>query len=76
MCPTMAPRKTQLVIAEDNGAVVKILLKGRSHALRHLHRTHRIAVDWLFDLVKDNNIIAHLVSIKVQPADIFHKGCY
>ena len=38
--------KVPLIIMEDNEAVIKILLKGRSNALRHLHRTHRIHIDW------------------------------
>ena len=33
-----------MIICEDNEAVIKICLKGRSQALRHLHRTHRAAV--------------------------------
>ena len=37
----------QLIICEDNEAVIKLLLKGRSIALRHVGRTHRVAIDWL-----------------------------
>ena len=46
---TQAKNKTQMIICEDNGAVIKICLKGRSQALRHLHRTHRVAVDLIYD---------------------------
>ena len=35
-------QKTCLIIAEDNEAVIKLVKKARSMALRHLPRTHRI----------------------------------
>ena len=34
---------------EDNEAVIKMIIKGRSPTLRHVSRTHRVALDWLFD---------------------------
>ena len=35
---------TVLIIAKDNEAVIKIIKKARSMALRHLPRAHRIDV--------------------------------
>ena len=29
--------------------VIKIIIKGRSPTMRHVSRTHRVALDWLFD---------------------------
>ena len=37
--------RVPLLVMEDNEAAIKILLKGRSNAVRHLHRTHRINID-------------------------------
>ena len=37
--------KSQLCIFEDNEAVIKLILKGRSPAVRHVSRTQRVAVD-------------------------------
>ena len=34
---------------EDNEVVIKMIIKGRSPAMRHVSRTHRVALDWLFD---------------------------
>ena len=42
---------TQLCIFEDNEAVIKMIMKGRSPNLRHVSRTHRVALDWLFDII-------------------------
>ena len=44
-------------IFEDNEAVIKMIIKGRSPTMRHASRTHRIAVDWLFDrIILDSKI--------------------
>ena len=40
-----------LYIFEDNEAVIKMIIKGRSPALRHVSGTHRVALDWLFDRI-------------------------
>ena len=38
-----------LYIFEDNEAVIKMIIKGRSPTMRHVSRTHSVALDWLFD---------------------------
>ena len=38
-----------LYVFEDNEAVIKMIIKGRSSTMRHVSRTHRVALDWLFD---------------------------
>ena len=38
-----------LFIFEDNNAVLKMTIKGRSPTMRHVSPTHRVDVDWLFD---------------------------
>lgn len=48
--PEARTRTTKLAICEANEAVINICFKGRSKALRHLHRTHPVAVDWLFEV--------------------------
>ena len=37
---------------EDNEAVIKMIIKGRSPTMRLMSRTHRVALDWLFDRIK------------------------
>ena len=44
-----------LIIAEDNEATIKILLKCRSTNMRHVHRTHRVNLDWLYEVFSSNN---------------------
>ena len=43
-----ARQEALLYVFEDNEAVIKMIIKGRSPTMRHVSRTHRVAVDWLF----------------------------
>ena len=40
-----------LCVFEDNEAVIKMIIKGRSPTMRHVSMTHRVALDWLFDRI-------------------------
>ena len=40
-----------LYVFEDSKAVIRMIIKGRSPTMRHVSRTHRVALDWLFDRI-------------------------
>ena len=64
-----------LYVSEDNEAVIKMTIKGRSPTIRHVSRTHRVALDWLFDGINlDHQIQIKYVDTKNQLADILTKG--
>ena len=64
-----------LYVFEDNEAVIKMLIKGRSPTMRHVSRTHRVALDWSFDRVNlDSKIQIKYIDTKKQLADILTKG--
>ena len=64
-----------LYVFEDNVAVIKMIVKGRSPTMRHVSRTHRVARDWLFDRVNlDPKIQIKYIDTKNQLADILTKG--
>ena len=64
-----------LYVFEDNEAVIKIIIKGRSPTMRHVSRTHRFALDWLFDRINlDPKIQIKYIDTKNQLADILTKG--
>ena len=44
-------KEALLCVFEDNEAVIKMIMKGRSPTMRHVSRTHRVALDWLFDRI-------------------------
>ena len=63
-----------LYIFEDNEAVIKMIIKGRSPTMRHFSRTHRVALDWLFDRINLNSKIQiKYIDTKNQLADILTK---
>ena len=70
-----ASREALLYVFEDNEAVIKMIIKGRSPTMRHVSRTHRVALDWLFDRINlDPKIQIKYIDTKNQLADILTKG--
>ena len=62
-------------VFEDNEAVIKMIIKGRSPTMRHVSRTHSFALDWLFDRINlDPKIQIKYIDTKNQLADILTKG--
>ena len=69
--------RAKLFALEDNDAVIKMIIKGRSPNLRHVGRTHRVDLDWLFDRIsKDPGIFVKWVGTKEQLGDILTKGSF
>ena len=69
-----ARQEALLYVFEDNDAVIKMILKGRSPTMRHVSRTHRVALDWLFDRINlDPKIQIKYIDTKNQLADILTK---
>ena len=44
-------QKALLYVFEDDEAGIKMIIKGRSPTMRHVSRTHRVALDWSFDRI-------------------------
>ena len=64
-----------LSVFEDNEAVIKMIIKGRSPTMRHVSRTHRVALDRLLDRINlDPKIQIKYIDTKNQFADILTKG--
>ena len=64
-----------LYIFEDDEAVIKMIIKGRSPTMRHVSRTHRVTLDWLFDRINlDPKMQIRYIHTKHQLADILTKG--
>ena len=65
-----------LYIFEDNEAVIKMIIKGRP-TMRHVSRTHRVALDWLFDRINlDPKIHIKHIDTKNQLADMLIKWSF
>ena len=63
-------REALLYVFEDKEAVIKMIMKGRSPTMRHVSRTHRVTLDWLFDRIDlDPKIQIKYIDTKNQLAD-------
>ena len=70
-----ARQEALLYVFEDNEVVIKMIIKGRSPTMRHVSRTHRVALDWLFDRINlESKIQIKYIDTKNQLADILTKG--
>ena len=68
-------KEALLYIFEDNEAVIKMIIKGRSPTMRHVSRTHRVALDCLFDRINlEPKIQIKYIDTKNQLADILTNG--
>ena len=64
-----------LYVFQDNEAVIKMIIKGRSPTMRHVSRTHRVALDWLRDRINlDSKIQTKYIDTENQHADMPTKG--
>ena len=70
-------QKASLYVFEDNEAVIKMIITERSPTMRHVSRTHRVALDWLVDRINlDPKIQIKYIDTKNQLADILTKGSF
>ena len=66
-----------LYVFEDNEAVVKMIINGRSLKVRHVSRTRRVAFHWLFDRSNlDPKFQIKYIDTKNQLADFLTKGIF
>ena len=66
-----ARQEALLYVFEDNEAVIKMIINGRSPTMRHVSRTHRVDPDWLFDRINlDPKIQIKYIDTTNQLADI------
>ena len=69
--------ESQLYIFEENEAVIKLNIKGRSPTMRHVSRTHRVTLDWSLNRINlDHKIQINYVDIKNQLADLLTKESF
>ena len=61
--------------SQDNEAVIKMIIKGRSPTMRHVSRTHRVALDWVFHRIDldPKNQIKH-IDTKTNSLTLLTKG--
>ena len=77
--PNVSPSRqiTLWNILEDNEVVIKMIIRSWSPTMRHVSRTHRVTLDWLFEKINLDPMIqvTHVVS-QSQLAEILTKGSF
>ena len=67
--------KPCFLFLKENEAVLKMIIKGRRPTMRHVSRTHRVALDWLLERINlDPKIQTNYVDTKNQLADLLTEG--
>ena len=70
-----ARQEALLYVFEDNEAVIKMIIKRRSPTMRHVSRTHRVALDCLFDRINlDSKIQIKYIDTKKSTRRHFKQG--
>ena len=66
---------SQLYTFEDNEAVIKMIIMGRSPMMRYVSRNHTVALDWVFDrIILEPKIQIKYVDTTNQLVDMLTKG--
>ena len=56
-----------LYVFEDNEAVIKMIMKGRSPTMKHVSRTHRVAPDWLLiELISTPSFKSNILTFRTN----------
>ena len=58
---------------EDNDACITIFRAGRNPNMRHIGRTHRISIAWLYERLKGPDVDMFRADSELMAADIFTK---
>ena len=66
----------QCVFEEDNQTCIRVLETGKSPKLRHLGRTHKICLRWLFEVFQGKDMCLRYCETKMMSADIFTKSSF
>ena len=70
--------KPELLVHEDNQALIRVVQPGRNPTMRYLLRTHRCSVAWLHERFKGTDLKLVYEDTSRQCADIYTKplhGC-
>ena len=78
MCDKILPVGYDAVFHDDNQAMIRVIETGRNPTMRYLHRTHRISIATLHEIitgqVSDAKINCEYTTSAEMAADIFTKG--
>ena len=71
---TLLSGKPQLIVHEDNQAMIRVVTTGRNPTMRYLGRTHGVAVQWLHECFQNPQIRLLYETSDRMCADIYTKA--
>lgn len=72
----LPPPWASLIIREDNNAVIKMNIEGRSPNLRRVPGVFRVDQEWVFEDRRSLGIFIEYINTKLQLADPFTKDSF
>ena len=63
-------RKVTLLFQEDNAAAIRIIETGKNPTIRHLGRTHRVDLAWLYEQFVSNSFKLMFCETNSMAADL------
>jgi hypothetical protein len=63
-----------LEMLEDNAAAARIIQTGKNPTMKHISRTHRVALAWLHERHREGQLSVVKVSTERMAADVFAKA--
>ena len=71
--PTPGRKRIVLDTYQDNTAISTIAHAGKAPTLKHVHRTHGVAIEWVHEVVTGPEVALYDCHTNAQAADIFTK---
>ena len=63
-----------LAVLLDNTAMLEIIRTGRNLTVRHIGKTHGVAVSWLHELYKKKDVVMKYITTTMMAADLYTKA--
>ena len=70
---TILGRKVSVRFLEDNAAAIRVIETGRNPSMRHMSRTHGVALGFLHECLTDKHFTIEYCETRRMAADIFTK---
>jgi hypothetical protein len=71
---TITGKKIPLKFYEDNQAAIRVLETGRNPTMKHLSRTHKVDLRWIYETLKNDNVTMEYCISELQGGRYLHEG--
>ena len=71
VCETLRVTFSGLGVLLDNTAMIEIVCTGRNLTIRHISKTHGVAVSWLHEIFSDPEVRMRYITTSLMAADLY-----